>query len=60
MLNCPFCHGTRIHRSRRRGIYERRILSLIFVRPFRCEDCDFRFFRWSFATNTTAAQPITQ
>lgn len=61
MLDCPNCHSKRIHRSKRRGIYERKVLGLIFVRPFRCEYCDCRFFRWSITTNPNSAQPaITQ
>jgi predicted Zn-ribbon and HTH transcriptional regulator len=51
MLNCPLCHSEHIYRSRRRGIVERRILTMVFVRPFRCAICNFRFFRWSIATN---------
>lgn len=27
---------------------------MIFVRPFRSEKCDLRFFRWSFAANLNA------
>jgi len=24
---------------------------MIFVRPFRCEECDGRFFHWRFSAN---------
>lgn len=51
MMNCPSCQSQRIHQSRRRGILEKGILGAIFVRPFRCEKCDVRFFRWSLAAN---------
>ena len=51
MLSCPDCQSCQIHRSRRRGILERAVLRMIFVRPFRCEKCDLRFFRWSLAPN---------
>lgn len=47
MLNCPHCHSEQIYRSRRRGVIERRILTMVFMRPFRCNQCAFRFFRWS-------------
>ncbi len=56
MMSCPLCHSKRIHRSRRKGIIEKGILPLIFVKPFRCERCDLRFFRWSFATNHSVSR----
>ena len=46
IVNCPQCTSQRIHQSRRRWIIER-ILAMLFVRAFRCERCDSRFFRWS-------------
>ena len=46
MLACPECSSGRIHPSKRRGVVERKVLPIILVRPFRCEDCDYRFFRW--------------
>jgi transposase-like protein len=45
MLNCPRCHSKRIHRSRRKGIFERKVLAMMSVRPYRCDLCDHRFFR---------------
>ena len=59
MTSCPQCQSGRIHRSRRKGIMERQILTMIFVRPFRCEKCDCRFFRWSFSTNRNAPRAAT-
>lgn len=44
---CPHCRSKRTHRSRRRGIIERTFLTVIFVKPFRCQACDARFFRHS-------------
>jgi len=55
MICCPNCDSARIHLSRRRGFLEKGILAMIFVRPFRCEKCDDRFFHWSFNANPTAA-----
>jgi len=46
-MSCPKCRSERMHKSRRFGIIERKILAVILVRPFRCESCDHRFFRWS-------------
>ena len=57
-VNCPQCTSQRIHQSRRRGIMER-ILAMMFVRPFRCERCDLRFFRWSFTANPNSSRPAT-
>ena len=41
--SCPYCQSHEIHRSRLRGILER-ILAIVLVRPYRCGDCDYRFF----------------
>jgi hypothetical protein len=49
------CRSERNHQSRRNGFLEKGILATIFVRPFRCEKCDYRFFRWCFSTNPTAS-----
>ena len=59
MMSWPQCRSERIHRSRRKGIMERGILAMIFLRPFRCEKCDFRFFRWSFTTSPNSSRPAT-
>src|SRR6267143_1574132 len=48
-INCPYCQSQRIHRSKPKGVLESGLLAMIFVRPFRCEKCDSRFFssmRW--------------
>ena len=58
MKYCPLCRSTRIHQSRRKGIIER-ILLLIFVRPFRCERCDARFFRISLLSKPNAHRPAS-
>ena len=59
MISCPQCRSGRIHKSRRKGILERAILAMIFVRPFRCERCDYRFFRWSFTAHSNASRTAT-
>ena len=59
MLQCPQCDSKRIHQSRRKGIIEGGILAMIFIRPFRCEKCDLRFYRWSFGSNPNSARPAT-
>jgi hypothetical protein len=56
VMSCRQCRSKRVHQSRRTGMIERIILSLIFVRPFRCEECDFRFYRWSFSAHARSAR----
>jgi predicted Zn-ribbon and HTH transcriptional regulator len=56
MISCPNCESARIHQSRRKGIVEKVILAMLFVRPFRCERCDQRFFRRSIATEPNGSR----
>lgn len=49
MKRCPLCNSEELHRSRRIGVIERTILTMLFLMPFRCEDCSARFLLWSFA-----------
>jgi hypothetical protein len=56
-MTCPRCYSERIHRSKRRGIFERRVLSMVFVWPFRCENCDLRFFRGSLTAHPSGFRP---
>ena len=46
---CPHCNSKAIHRSKRRGIFELSVLSLMPIRPFRCEECDRRFYLFTVA-----------
>ena len=59
MKHCPLCSSQRIHQSKRKGMLERMLLAMMFVRPFRCERCDDRFFRWSLSDNPNAAREVT-
>src|SRR5277367_4117138 len=59
MKHCPLCHSERIHQSRRKGMLERLVLAMMFVRPFRCERCDNRFFSWSFSDNPNGSREAT-
>jgi hypothetical protein len=43
---CPACQGTRVYRSRRRGVLERRA-RLIRLAPYRCDACNHRFWRFT-------------
>jgi predicted Zn-ribbon and HTH transcriptional regulator len=58
-MRCPQCSSQRIHISRRSGLFERFILPFLLIRPFRCEWCDCRFFRWSSAANPNASRAAT-
>jgi len=42
---CPSCGSGKIYRSRRKGFVEFVLGWLFFIRPYRCESCDERFFR---------------
>lgn len=54
---CPHCNSKYIHRSKRRGIFELSVLALVPIKPFRCEECDRRFY--SLASATDSAQSHT-
>ena len=42
--HCHSCGSKRVSRSRRRGVVERVLLRLLLIRPYRCNNCDFRFY----------------
>jgi len=41
---CPYCENSRIHKSRRHGMFEKTIAKFISLNPYRCEGCDARYF----------------
>ncbi len=43
---CPSCHCQTVRRSHRVGLLERIVLTAFSVRPYRCVDCDRRFYRY--------------
>ena len=43
VLSCPRCGSERLHRSHRYNAYERTILKILGIRPYRCESCNARF-----------------
>jgi transposase-like protein len=59
VITCPLCQSKRTHQSKRKGILEHVILAMIFIRPYRCEKCDNRFFRRSPSTNRSASRSTT-
>jgi transposase-like protein len=46
LYNCPTCASSSIRRSARAGFVERVFLRLALVWPYRCDDCNSRF--WGF------------
>jgi predicted Zn-ribbon and HTH transcriptional regulator len=56
-IRCPDCHSGHIHRSRTKGVLESVLLATVCLRPFRCEDCDLRFFRWSMEKQSRSHRP---
>jgi hypothetical protein len=55
---CPRCHSKVIRRSKRRGLFELSLLSVIPVRPFRCDDCDCRFYALASAADQIQSTPV--
>jgi transposase-like protein len=51
-MSCPSCRGTRIHRSKTRGYFEG-LVAKLSIKPYRCDDCDRRFFRRAAKRNST-------
>jgi hypothetical protein len=43
--HCPRCTGDKLHKSRRRGFFERSILQFTNWRPYRCVGCGYRYYR---------------
>jgi transposase-like protein len=46
VFECPVCESSSVRRSMRKGFVERIWFRLAFVWPYRCNDCDSRF--WGF------------
>ena len=42
---CPRCGSSEVFRSHSRGTLERYLLRAVGVRPFRCVNCNARFYR---------------
>lgn len=46
---CPECYCGDIRKSRRRGIMEKCFLPFLLFRPYRCQNCRYRYLGLSFA-----------
>jgi hypothetical protein len=55
---CPRCESHLVRRSARRGFVERFLYPLLFLWPYRCDECDVRFlgFRRQYARPRQACQ----
>jgi len=54
---CPYCDSKSFHRSRRRGVFERNIISLFSLLPFWCEECGARFLMRVPVRTVTPSRP---
>jgi hypothetical protein len=52
---CPHCRSLETSRSQRHGGVERYLLSIIGVLPYRCLDCDARFYAFPRLGASTSA-----
>ena len=60
LFRCPLCQSKRTRRSKTRGFFEG-FLAKLTIKPFRCLDCDSRFFRSTASLKShppTSAKPI--
>lgn len=55
---CPYCQSKAVRRSMRRGMLELAILRLVPLRPFRCKDCDHRFYSRSSPVNAIHSRSV--
>jgi len=58
LISCPNCGSLLTHRSRKKGILEYVLSTTILVHPFRCDECDSRFFRWSLREKPGPPRPM--
>ena len=50
--NCPQCGGGTTYRSRRNGVIEWLFHHVLKQSPYRCKDCDERFFHHRLARHS--------
>jgi hypothetical protein len=56
-MKCPNCRSSRVRRAKR-TIGEKVFLSMLLARPFRCEDCIYRYFSFLWASGSNLAGVI--
>ena len=54
---CPGCQSQNVRKSRRRNVYEKLFCAVFFLSPFRCEDCDERYFGFHPPKNDVVHHP---
>src|SRR4029077_14508918 len=54
---CPDCGSELLHRSRRKGLVESVLYHVLFIGPYRCNECFERHFRFRSAKDMHAASP---
>jgi predicted Zn-ribbon and HTH transcriptional regulator len=57
---CPNCRSGRISRSRRKGFEEFLLHYFCFISPYRCRECDFRYFRYRMRLRSPAVATPTK
>jgi DNA-directed RNA polymerase subunit RPC12/RpoP len=55
---CPRCGSSEVSKSRRRGIVEKYLGTVLQMRPYRCYECSLRF--WKKRGAVPEHQPETQ
>ena len=46
---CPNCFSLEVRRSRSKTFLELFVLPLVLLRPYRCEQCEHRYYNWVFS-----------
>ena len=46
---CPRCSSSHVNVSHRKTNFERALSGAFYIRPFRCRECQFRFWHWEYA-----------
>jgi predicted RNA-binding Zn-ribbon protein involved in translation (DUF1610 family) len=54
---CPRCGSPNIYRSKRRGFIEAKLGSIFDIKPYRCDICNYRHFRFVPIPGTSTATP---
>jgi hypothetical protein len=53
---CPECGSLLVRRSKRRGSLEKTLMVLLPFRPYRCQDCQFRFYSMAGRENASVSE----
>jgi DNA-directed RNA polymerase subunit RPC12/RpoP len=43
--HCPRCNSSKLRRTHRIGVLEKTVSKILDLHPYRCKECDDRFFR---------------